>query len=289
MAAAVVDSDSLPDEVGLVRPRRRSKVYDYVSLAAGLAPVALLYLAALFLPLPYSPTQPNVSAISLPPSSIHFFGTDASGFDIFSRTIAAARVDLPLAVGATFAAMLVGVPLGLAASSEHWHASALMRFVDALQSLPLLLVALAVVTVAGNHSGDVIFAIILVVAPMFVRIVRGGALAVRNSRFVEAAVVSGCRPLRVLRVHLLPNVLNLVLTQFAIGVAAAIIVIAGLNFLGVGTSPPTPDWGSMVATGAGVIDQGQWWVALFPGLAILLVIVCFNVIARSIEDLARAR
>jgi peptide/nickel transport system permease protein len=267
----------------------RSKVSDYAALIIGIAPIVLLLLAALFLPLPYSPTHPNVAAISQAPSSSHIFGTDASGFDIFSRTINAARVDLPLAVGGTLLAMLIGVPIGLAASSESWGSNAVMRVVDAVQSLPLLILALAIVTLAGNHIGDVLVAIVIVTAPVFIRLVRSGALVIRNSRYVEAAVASGARPVRVLRVHVLPNVMNLVLTQFAIGVAVSIVVIAGLNFLGVGVSPPTPTWGSMIATGAGVIDQGQWWVALFPGLAILLVIVSFNAIARAIEDLASAR
>ena len=267
----------------------RSKVSDYAALGVAVAVIVLLYMASLLLPLPYSPTHPDVGAISLAPSGSHIFGTDASGFDIFSRTIYAARADLPLAVGGTVLAMLIGVPIGLAASSEGWGSNAVMRVVDAVQSLPLLILALAIVTLAGNHIGDVLIAIVIVTAPVFIRLVRSGALVIRNSRYVEAAVASGARPARVLRVHVLPNVMNLVLTQFAIGVAVAIVVIAGLNFLGVGVSPPTPTWGSMISTGAGVVDQGQWWVALFPGLAILLVIVSFNAIARAIEDLAQAR
>jgi peptide/nickel transport system permease protein len=269
--------------------RSRSGLRDYTMLAIGMAPLLVLFIAALVAPLPFSPTHPNVGAISLPPNATHIFGTDASGFDIFSRTIAAARVDLPLAIGGTLIAMLIGVPIGLAASSETWGANAVMRFVDAMQSLPLLIVALAIVSLAGNHIQDVLIAIVIVSAPAFIRLTRSGALVVRNSRYVEAATACGCRTGRLLRVHVLPNVLSLVLAQAALGGAVAIVVIAGLNFLGVGVSPPTPTWGSMVATGAGVIDQGQWWVALFPGLAILLVIVCFNVIARAVEDLTGAR
>lgn len=267
----------------------RSKLGDYVALAVGLTPILVLYLAALLLPLPYSPTHPDVAALSLAPSSSHIFGTDASGFDMFSRTIAAARVDLPLAVVGTLISAAVGVPIGLIASSESWTSNAIMRVVDAVQSLPLLIVALAIVTLAGNHIGDVLIAIVLISAPVFIRLVRGGALVVRNARYVEAAVASGASSARILRVHVLPNVMNLVLTQFAIGIAVSIVVIAGLNFLGVGVSPPTPTWGSMISTGAGVIDQGQWWVALFPGLAILLVITCFNAVARAIDQLSQAR
>ena len=267
----------------------RSGIRDYTMLAIGVAPLLVLYVAALVAPLPFSPTHPDVAAISMPPSGTHIFGTDASGFDIFSRTIAAAKVDLPLAIGGTVIAMLIGVPIGLAASSETWRANAVMRFVDAMQSLPLLIVALAIVSLAGNHIQDVLIAIVIVSAPAFIRLTRSGALVVRNARYVEAAIACGCRTGRLLRVHVLPNVLSLVLAQAALGGAVAIVVIAGLNFLGVGVSPPTPTWGSMIATGAGVIHQGQWWVALFPGLAILLVIVCFNLIARAVEDLTGAR
>ena len=268
---------------------RRSKWSDYRLLALGIVPLVLLYIAALLLPLPFSPTHPNPGAISLSPSATHVFGTDASGFDIFSRTIAAARVDLPLAIGGTLVAMMIGVPIGLAASSEGWGSNVIMRGVDATQSLPLLIVALAIVSLAKNHIGDVLIAIVIVTAPVLIRLTRSGALVVRNSRYVEAATASGCGRARLLRVHVLPNVLNLILAQCALGIAVAIVVIAGLNFLGVGVSPPTPTWGSMISTGAGVIDQGQWWVALFPGLAILLVIVCCNLIARAIEDLMQAR
>ena len=281
---------SMGEGIGAVEAHPpRSKPTDYAALALGVVPIALLYLCGLLLPLPYSPTHPDVAAISLAPSSQHLFGTDASGFDVFSRVIASARVDLPLAVGGAALAMLIGVPVGLVASSAGWGANALMRVVDAIQALPLLIVALAVVALAGDHIGDVLFAIMLVVTPTFIRLVRSQALVVRNARYVEAAIASGCRPGRLLRVHVLPNVSGIVLAQFAISVANAILVIAALNFLGVGVSPPTPTWGSMIATGAGGIDQGQWWVALFPSLAILLVVVCFNVIARAVEDLTQGR
>lgn len=262
---------------------------DYVRLVLGLGPVVALYLASLVAPLPFSPTTPNTNVISIAPNSVHWFGTDASGFDVFSRTIASARLDLPLAFGGVLIAMLIGVPIGLAVSSETWVSNIVMRAVDALQSLPLLIVAVAVVALAGNHIGDVLFAIVLVIAPGFIRIVRAGALVIRSKRYVEAAIANGSRPARILRVHVLPNVLNLILTQLALGVGFAIVVIAGLNFLGVGANPPTPSWGGMVNTGAGVIDQGQWWVAVFPSLAILLVVVCVNITARAIEDLTRAR
>ena len=274
-----------PAETAAARRRAR----DYVGLALGLGPVVVLYLASLFAPLPFSPTTPDTSVISVPPNSTHWFGTDPSGFDIFSRTIEAAKVDLPLSVGGVLIAMLIGVPIGLIASRENWRSNVVMRGVDALQALPLLIVAVAIVSLAGNHIGDVLIAIVLVTTPAFIRIVRSGGQVVRSKRYIEAAVASGNSQARILRVHVLPNVMNLVVTQFALGIGLAIVVIAGLNFLGIGVHPPTPTWGGMVATGAGVIAQGQWWASLFPSLAILLVVVCFNVAARALEDLTQAR
>ena len=262
---------------------------DYVRLVLGLGPIVSLYLASLLAPLPYSPTTPNPSVISAAPNSDHWFGTDANGFDVFSRTVESARIDLPLAFGGVVLAMLIGVPIGLAVSKESWRSNIVMRGVDALQALPLLIVTVAIVALAGDHMIDIIFAIVLVTTPAFIRMVRGGAQVIRSKRYVEAATASGSSEARILRVHVLPNVLNLILTQLTLGVGFAIVVIAGLNFLGVGVNPPTPTWGSMIYDGAGVINQGQWWVALFPSLAILMVISCVNLTARVVEDLTQAR
>jgi peptide/nickel transport system permease protein len=275
-------------EVG-PRRARHAPWTDYTTVVLGLAPVVLLFLAGAFAPLPYSPTQPDADAISLPPSNDHWFGTDPSGFDMFSRTLAAAVVDLPLALGGTALALLVGVPLGLLASSEGWLPNVIMRTVDALQALPLLILAVALVALSGNNLSSVVVAIVLVSAPGFIRLVRSGALVIRRARYIEAATAIGCSTSRMLRVHVLPNVLGLILAQASLGIAVAVVVIAGLNFLGVGTHPPTPTWGSMISVGAGVINQGQWWVAAFPSLAIILVITCLNVVARAAEDLTRTR
>ncbi|WP_020638727.1 ABC transporter permease subunit [Amycolatopsis balhimycina] len=262
---------------------------DYIRLALGLGPIIGLFLASVFAPLPYAPTTPDTSVISVAPNGSHWFGTDANGFDVFSRTIEAARIDLPLAFGGVLLAMVIGVPIGLAVSKESWLSNIVMRGVDALQSLPLLIVTVAVVALAGDHFYDVILAMVLVIAPGFIRLVRAGAVVIRSKRYVEAATATGSSEARILRVHVLPNVLNLVLTQLTLGVGLAIVVIAGLNFLGVGVDPPTPTWGGMIFDGAGVINQGQWWVALFPSLAILVVISCVNLTARVVEDLTQAR
>ena len=268
--------------------KRRSRVFQYWAVALGILPVVLIY-AASFLPFHFSAIQPDSAAVLMPPSATHWFGTDDSGFDIFSRTFTAARLDLPLAIGSTILAMVIGVPLGLAAANEGAASNVIMRIVDALQALPLLIVAVAIVSLSGRNIVNVIFAIVLVSAPGFIRLVRSGAQVVRTSRFVEAARTIGASRSRVLFVHILPNVMGLVLAQFTLGIGVALVTIAGLNFLGVGIAPPTPSWGSMIADGAGVVTEGAWWVALFPSLAIVIVISTLNVAARSLEDLTKAR
>ncbi len=271
------------------RTRRHSRFTDYVGVAAGTAPIVLLLLASFFLPLPYSPTQPDPAAVTLPPGPQHWFGTDGSGFDVLSRTIASAQVDLPVAFGGALLSLIIGVPLGLLASSDRWFAHLIMRATDVLQSLPLLIVTVAVVSLAGNSIGNVIFGIVLVGAPGFIRLVRSGAIVVRSSRYVDAAIAMGCSPLRVLRVHVFPNIFSIALVQFTLATSTAIIVIAGLNFLGIGTAAPTPSWGVMIRSGADVIGQGYWWVATFPSLAVVLVVVSLNFVSRSLDDLVAGR
>jgi len=246
-----------------------------------------LILAGFFLPLPYNPIHPNVYQLQLPPSRAHLFGTDDAGFDVFSRIIAASDHDLPLAMLGTLFAAVIGVPLGLLASSRGTLGGGIMRIVDAFQAFPVLVVAVVLVTLAGNHLENVILAIGIINVPRFIRLVRSESLVLRASRFVEAAIAVGNPPARVLFIHVLPNVAATVLAQAALAVANAIIVIAGLNFLGVGVSPPEPTWGSMLATGATTIAQGVWWMTIFPALAILLCVMAFNILADSVGQLMR--
>lgn len=251
-------------------------------------PIVAFYVLS-FVTFPYSPTTPDSSAVLLPPNGAHWFGTDASGFDVLARTFRSAQIDLPLAFGGTLLAALIGVPLGLIAANATVGASVVMRIVDALQALPLLIVAIAIVTLSGRNVGNVVFAIVLVSAPGFVRLVRGGAMVVRNMRYVEAAESLGASRFRIYFVHILPNITGLVLAQTILAVGMAITVIAALNFLGVGAPPPTPSWGAMIKDGAGVVIQGAWWVAFFPALAVVALITCLAAIARTIEDVLRTR
>jgi peptide/nickel transport system permease protein len=255
------------------------------ALLGGCAVIVLLLLAGFLLPLPYHPNATNVEAISRPPSAAHWFGTDVSGRDVFSRVVASARRDLPLSLAGTLLSLVLGVPLGLVVSGKGKWGERLMRVLDAFQAFPLLVLAVAIVTLTGNQVQNVVLAIALVNTPRFMRLVRSEALVLRESRFIEAATAVGCSPERIMFRHLLPNVVGVVLVQSSLGAASAIMVIAALNFLGIAASPPDPTWGSMIQSGARNIIQGQWWMSLFPGLAVLLSVFSLNVIADSLEQI----
>ncbi|MCX5577709.1 ABC transporter permease [Kaistia terrae] len=255
----------------------------HVGLVAGALFLAALLLASWFLPLPYDPIRPDATATLQPPSAQHWFGTDSVGFDVFSRTIAAAGRDLPIAFGGALAAALIGVFLGLLATTKGRGSALLMRSLDAFQAFPLLVLAIAIVTLTGNRLEMVMFAIIIIEAPRFLRLVRAEGLAIREARFIEAAEVIGAKPLRVLLVHLLPNVSGVIAVQLSIATASSLMVVAALSFLGIGVSPPDPSWGAMIQAGARQMTGGQWWVALFPGLAIFLVVVCLNLVADALD------
>ena len=258
----------------------------YSTAIIGGAVLGTLLLAGYFLPLPYNPTKPNVTAILQPPSTEHWFGTDISGFDVFSRTVSAAQRDLPLALAGALIALAIGVPLGLLASSKARYSNWIMRGLDVFQAFPLLILAIAIVILTGNQLHNVLIAIAIINVPRFMRLVRAQALSLRESRFIEAAIAIGCSPLRVMFRHLLPNVSGIVFVQSSLAAANAIIVIAALSFLGVGVNPPDPTWGSMIQRGARNISTGQWWTVVFPGIAVIIAVLGFNLIAEGLQDRA---
>jgi peptide/nickel transport system permease protein len=275
------------EDVGpLSRPAsfvHRRRWREFALAIAGACILALMLVAAFVSPLPHSATVPDVTALGQGPSGTHWFGTDDQGFDIFARTIRSARTDLPLALIGTLLSLLIGVVIGLFAGARSRWSGVIMRGVDLLQSFPLLILAIAIVALTGNHINNVVLAILLVNVPRFIRLVRAEMLALRESRFIEAAVVVGCSRRRVLFRHALPNLAGIVLAQASLSAAVAITVIAALNFLGIGVSPPTPTWGVMMHTGAETIAQGEWWATVFPVAAFFLAVMSFNLIADSIE------
>ncbi len=258
-------------------------------IVVGCVVVGVILLSGWFLPLPFSPTAIDPGAQFAAPGGAHLFGTDEVGGDVFSRTIAAARTDLPLALGGTLLALVIGVAGGLGASSRGPWGERVMRVLDVLQSLPLLVVTVALVALSGNSLFMVAVAIALISGPLFVRLVRSRALSLRESRFVEAATASGTSSMRIMIIHILPNLRTLVLAQTAMTAANALLVVAAMSFIGVGVQPPTPSWGAMIQTGAGGVTTGRWWLALFPALAIFLCVLSFNLIADGLRDRGAGR
>ncbi len=265
----------------LARRSHRHQVYLVPCLAV--AVLVGLILAAYLAPLPYRPNSVDVNAVLAAPSRTHWFGTDSLGRDVFSRTIAAAGVDLPLALGGVLASLLVGTCIGLLASTRSRWSEALMRCLDMFQAFPLLILAIVIVVLTGDHTGTLIVAIMLFVVPAFIRIVRNEALLVRERRFIEAAVASGCPPSRVTVRHILPNLTGPILVQTSLAASTSILAVAGLSFLGIGIRPPTASWGGMLQQGYENIVTGQWWPVVFPGLAIVVVVWLLNTIADYLD------
>jgi peptide/nickel transport system permease protein len=222
-------------------------------VAAGI--IVALPLAAIFLHLPQNPLQPDVESMALAPNSVHWFGTDGNGMDVFSRTIESARLDLPISLAATAIALVIGVPLGLFATTGV-AGEAIMRVVDAFAALPIIVIAVVSIQLMGGGATDVILAIALVAAPRFVRLSRAAAISLRSSRYVEAAVAIGCSPIRVAFNHIFRNAYGVILVQATLTTAGALSTIAALNFLGVGVKPPQPSWGAMIEDGVSMLIRG---------------------------------
>ncbi len=251
-------------------------------ITLGLLVLVAILLAAFVAPLPHDPARPDAGNTLAPPGGEYWLGTDRSGFDVFSRTIVAGRLDLPLALIGTLVSLVVGVPIGLAASAKGKLDETIMRGLDVFQAFPLLVLAIVIVVLTGNNLRNVVVAIVLINAPRFIRLTRSEALAVRESRFIEAAHAMGATKARVLWRHLLPNISGSILAQASLGAANAIVVIAALSFLGIGTSPSDASWGAMIRSGSQVMATGQWWVALGPGLAVFITVLSFNAVADGI-------
>jgi len=271
-----------PDRVA-TRPGRAARFRRYLHLIGPAAVLLLMLAAAYWMPLPHDPLTPDPTSVFLPPGSDHWFGTDQTGFDVFSRVIASARNVLPLVLAGTVVSMVLGVPLGLIASARVRGAEGLMRVVDGFQAFPLSVLSITVVMLTGNRLSSVIVAIGVVNVPRFIRLVRSEAIVIRESRYIEAAEVIGCSRLRVLWRHVLPNTLDSVTAQASLAAANGVIVIASLNFLGVGVTQPNPTWGSMVQDGAQTVSQGYWWMFAFPSIAVLIVVLAFNSLASGLN------
>jgi peptide/nickel transport system permease protein len=262
-----------------------SGVLGHRSLILGGAISGLAVLLAAIGPwiVPYSPTSAVAGAQLLAPSEAHWLGTDSVGMDVFSRIVAAPRTDVVIALSATLLALTVGVPAGAIAGYYRgiWS-EILMRISDLIQSFPVFILAMATVVVLGHGLTGLVLVLALVNAPIYVRLVRAELLTLRERAFVDAAISSGVPGHWVIIRHLLPNAIGPIASQTSITVGLAMLLTAGLSFIGAGVRVPTPEWGSMIAVGAPNIVTGQWWPSVFPGIALSLTVLGFALVGEAI-------
>lgn len=267
---------------------RRLPLGERIGFYIGLTIVLVMTLLAIIGPAiaRYSPTDAVPGAQLLPPSTDHWFGTDSVGMDVFSRVIVAPRTDLTIALLSTFLALGIGVPLGaIAGYYRNSWSEVLMRISDLIHSFPVFLLAMAAVIVAGQRSSSLIAVIGFVNAPIYIRLMRAEILSLRERTFVEAAQSLGEPPRRILVRHLLPNAAGPIVSQASITIGVAMLLTAGLSFIGAGVRVPTPEWGSMIAIGASHIVTGEWWPSLFPGLALATTVGGFSLLGDSLPRL----
>jgi peptide/nickel transport system permease protein len=249
---------------------------------------ALFVLMALFGPalVPYDPLASNSAVALQPPSADHWFGTDALGRDIFSRTVVATRLDLGIAVSAVALSFVIGMPLGLAAGFfGGWWDRIVTRMADTIMAFPLFVLAMGIVAALGNTVGNIVLATAIINLPFYVRVARAEANVRRDAGWIEAARLSGNGDARILAVHLFPNALPPAMVQVSLNMGWAILNAAGLSFIGLGVRPPTPEWGILVAEGAQFIVSGEWWVSFFPGAVLMLAVFSFNLLGDALRDI----
>ncbi|MBI3975746.1 MAG: ABC transporter permease [Armatimonadetes bacterium] len=283
-----------PTTVAAQRAQRRrliSRALANPLSLAGLLIIGLLLLVALIAPWlsPYDPIQTNVPRRLEAPSGEHLFGTDQLGRDILSRILYGSRISLRIAVLTAVIATLLGAPLGLISGYFRGRVDdLLMRLTDMFMAFPRLILAMAIAAALSPTLENVIIAISLAAWPAYARLARSVTLGLREENFVEAARALGASPLRILGRHVAPGVISPVVIQVSLDMGGIILTAAGLGFIGFGAQPPTPEWGVMISEGRTYITD-QWWVSTFPGIAISLFVMGFNLLGDGIRDILDPR
>jgi peptide/nickel transport system permease protein len=233
---------------------------------------------------PYDPVAADFASVLTPPGWPHTFGTDDIGRDILSRVIYGGRISLEAGMFTVAVALVVGLPLGLAAGFLGGQVdNVIMRAIEVILSFPTLVLALGITAILGPKLIHALFAIGVVFVPHFARLIRAQVLSVKENDYVTAAAALGAARLRVVMRHILPNCLAPLFVQSTYSVSFAILTEAALSFLGLGTQPPTPSWGIMLASGRGYLEQAPW-LGAFPGLAIFLTVLGFNLLGDGLRD-----
>jgi len=234
----------------------------------------------------YDPLASDATATLRSPSLKHWFGTDQLGRDIFSRVIAATRLDFVIALTSVALVFALGGIAGTAAGFfGGWTDRIVGRVSDTIMAFPLFVLAMGIVAALGNTVTNIVVATAIINFPLYVRVARAEANVRREAGFVQAARLSGNGEIRILLCQVLPNIMPIMMVQISLTMGYAILNAAGLSFIGLGVRPPTPEWGIMVAEGAANIISGEWWIALFPGAALMLAVFCFNLLGDGLRDL----
>ena len=255
------------------------------AIALGLIVVMMLAAAFAGWIAPYEPDATDAAATLQVPSLHHWLGTDIYGRDLLSRIIYAARVDLTVAFGATAMALVIGCAIGAVAGLYRGIVDLIiMRCVNSVMAFPAFILAMAITAALGNSVGNVLLAISLTQIPNYLRLIRGEIFRIREMEYADAARVVGNPAWRIMFIHLLPNALPPIIVQATLAMGYALLTMAALSFIGLGIQPPQSEWGSMTAEGAQFIVTGEWWLFLFPGLAIVLMVLSFNLIGDSLRD-----
>ena len=259
-----------------------------------IAAAGMLVLLALgvFAPwvMPYNPIASDVAIALQAPSAAHWAGTDQLGRDIFSRLIAATRLDLAIAASAVGISFVAGAVIGSFCGYRGGRLDrAVGRVVDVLMAFPLFVLAMAMEAALGNRVENIVIATAVINLPFYIRFARAEVNVRRDAGWVEAARAGGEGHLSVVLRFLLPNILPSMAVQISLNLGWAILNAAGLSFLGLGVVAPTPEWGIMVAEGARFISAGQWWLVGFPGLALMLAVLCFNLLGDGLRDILDPR
>lgn len=282
-AADIADVDAPRIVPPASKTRRWIRRYGLAAFGASI--ILIWILIALFAPLisRYSPNIVDVSIRLQPPSALHWLGTDALGRDVYSRLVYGSQISLFTGFVVVIVAAVVGTLLGgIAAYARGKIEELIMRITDLVFCFPPIILALAIAAALGIGATNTIIAMLVVWWPKFARLARSLIIVQRSQEYVEAAMVLGLSPARILIRHIIPNSVGPLIVLVTLDIGNAIITFAGLSFLGLGVIPPMPEWGSMVGEGRELIEQ--WWVAAFPGLAILTIVVGFNFLGDGIRD-----
>lgn len=265
--------------------RRRRWLRRYELAALGAAVIVLWAIAAVLASwiAPYPPDVVNVAGRLLPPSDLHLLGTDVLGRDVFTRVLYGARTSLAVGFIVVLLGGLFGTLLGaIAAYMRGWAEELLMRATDLVFCFPPIILAMAIAAALGIGTRNTVIAMLVVWWPKFARLARSLVIGQRSAEYVAAAQAIGFGPTHILFRQIIPNAIGPLVVLVTLDLGNAILVFAGLSFLGLGVVPPTAEWGSMVSEGRELVNQ--WWVATFPGLAILTVVIGFNFVGDGIRD-----